>query len=67
MGEGPWLGRRTGIGGVEEPRAFELAIELGRGGGGGSGTNGSVSIAGVGGTFVLVPKTDPFAVLVGAI
>lgn len=59
--------------GIEEPadraagRAFELEIELGRGGGGGGGTNGSVGIAGVGGTFVSLPKTDPFAVLVGAV
>ena len=54
--------------GIEEPtervvgRAFELEAGLGRGGGGGGGTNGSGSIAGV-----LLPKTDPFTVLVGAV
>jgi hypothetical protein len=57
----------SGVEGPAEPvvdGAFELEIELGRGGGGGGGTNGRVGIAGVGGTFV---KTDPFAVLVGAV
>ena len=46
--------------GIEEPveravgGAFELEIGLGGGGGGGSGR---VDIAGVGGTFVSLPRT----------
>jgi len=67
--------RRTGTSGIDEPagrvvgRAFELEIGFGRGGGGGGGTNGSVGTTAVGGALIFVSllKTDPFAVLVGAV